>query len=208
LVFLLLKGITLGLIAGAIPGPILTATFTQVLNQGLNKAMKLVWWSLMAEVAAASSIMILLSFVKLEPVYFQLISFAGSIIIFKMALDVWKIKSVSTSGGLTLTLKDIFSITFANGLLWTFWITVCLPFALSLEPQIPYGRFVFILLFEIGWLISTAGFAVLCSILKSSIERSAALPCVFKAFGIMLFYFSVDMFISASKALYTIFNFL
>jgi threonine/homoserine/homoserine lactone efflux protein len=207
LVVLLLKCITLGLIAGAIPGPILTATFTQVLNQGLNKAMKLVWWSLMAEVAAACSIMILLSFVKLEPAYFQLISFVGSVIIFKMALDVWKIKSVATSGGLTLTLKDIFSITFANGLLWTFWITVCVPFALSLEPQIPYGRFIFIILFEIGWIASTAGFAFLCSILKSSIEKSPVLPYVFKLFAIMLFYFSADMFVSASRAMNGIFHF-
>jgi len=198
---LLLKGVALGLVAGAIPGPILTATFTQVINKGLNQAMKLVWWSLSAEIAAASFIMILVSFFPIQPRYFQLVSFVGAIVIFKMAVAVWKIKSVAATDSLVLTVKDIYFLTFSNGLLWTFWITVCVPFAISLETDIPYGRFVYVLLFEIGWLVSTGGFAILFSLFKSHIIKSTALPFVFKAFALLLFYFAVDMLASAAKAL-------
>jgi threonine/homoserine/homoserine lactone efflux protein len=49
----LFEAFILGLIGGAIPGPILTSTFAEVLNSGFLRGMRIILWALVAETIGA-----------------------------------------------------------------------------------------------------------------------------------------------------------
>jgi threonine/homoserine/homoserine lactone efflux protein len=49
----LMSAFVLGLIGGVIPGPVLTATFTEILQSGMWKSMRIILWAMLTETVVA-----------------------------------------------------------------------------------------------------------------------------------------------------------
>ena len=81
----------------------------------------------------------------------------------------------------------------ANGVLWTFWITVCVPKAITLGQQIHYGACLFLILVEIGWLVSTVDVAVAFSMFRGILSNPRTVPLMFKGFALVFAYFARTM---------------
>ena len=87
----------------------------------------------------------------------------------------------------------------ANGVLWTFWITVCVPKAISLNEKVAFGNYLFLLLVEIGWLVSTVTVAVVFSRFRGILSNPRVVPIVFKIFALTFVYFAIDMVYGSIK---------
>lgn len=78
---------------------------------------------------------------------------------------------------------------FANGVLWTFWITICVPKAIFLGNQLFLGEYYFLGLVEIGWLLSTTLLAFIFSRFRKLLSKPKMIPIIFKLFALTFFLF-------------------
>src|SRR3989339_541166 len=89
------------------------------------------------------------------------------------------------------TLAKIFMLTILNGGFWIFWLTVCVPRAFSLDELIFGGRFIFLLVFELGWLLMTAGLGYIFSRFRPILLKQNLVATVFKIFATLLVLFAL-----------------
>jgi len=181
----------LGLIGGAVPGPMLTAAFTEVLNGGLKKGMRVVFKALIAESFFALLILVILFAFKIPPMYFYVISFGGAIVLFWLAEQVWGIEKIGGNKGEVFSFPKIFLLTFLSGALWIFWITICVPRAFALQQIIAGGQYVFLAVFELGWLFMTSLLVFIFSRFRPLLIRKKLVSTVFKIFALILVFFAV-----------------
>ncbi len=81
----------------------------------------------------------------------------------------------------------------SNGVLWTYWITICIPKAILLGEQINLGAYLFMGLVQMGWLISTLLVAFIFSRFRKALSRPRIIPIIFKIFALAFVYFAIDM---------------
>ena len=81
----------------------------------------------------------------------------------------------------------------SNGVLWTYWITICIPKAILLNDLVPMGAYAFMGLVQLGWLISTVLLAFAFSRFRSVLSRPRVIPVIFKIFAGAFAYFALDM---------------
>lgn len=186
----LVTAFILGLIGGAIPGPILTAIFTEILQSGLVKSFRIVFIGMATETFVATVCVIALASLHLSEAIFRLISLIGAGILIWFATLIWKIKMIDTKKRIHFSTNKIIAMILANGGLWIFWITVCVPKAVLLENQIKFGALLFLLFVEIGWLISTAGIAIFFSQFRNWLSKPHIIPYMFKLFALAFVYFA------------------
>lgn len=189
----ILTALILGLIGGIIPGPVLAATFTEILQFGFTKSLRIIFWAMLTETAVALLSLVILSSLGLSQSFFYGLSFIGAGILIWIATQLWKVKSLDLGEKVHFGFGKISAMIITNGVLWTFWITVCIPKAIVLGEQIHYGQFLFLLLVEIGWLISTAGVAFVFSWFRKILSNPKAIPFMFKFFSIVFIYFALNM---------------
>lgn len=183
----------LGLVGGIVPGPVLGATFTEILQSGLYKSLRIILWAMLTETLVALISLIVLSSFGLSQSFFNAISFIGAGILIWIAVQLWKIRSLDIGEKVHFGVGKIASMILANGVLWTFWITVCVPKAVTLGKQMHYGQYLFLLLVEIGWLISTVGVAFIFSWFRSLLSNPRVVPYMFKFFSFVFVYFALTM---------------
>lgn len=183
----------LGLVGGVIPGPILTATFTEILQSGFWKSMRIILWAMFTETVVALVSLIGLISLQLSETVFRGLSFIGAAILIWIALSLWKIRTIDTEQRVHFSLGKISAMILANGMLWTFWITVCVPKAILLGKQISFGEYLFLLLVEVGWLISTVGVALLFSSVRRFLSHPRVIPAIFKLFSLAFLFFAFNM---------------
>ena len=183
----------LGLVAGIVPGPILTATFTEILQSGLWKSIRIIILAMLAETAVALLTLLALSSMNLPEGIFRGLSLIGAVILVWISGSLWKVRKIDIDEKINFSLGKIIALTIANGLLWTFWITVCVPKALSLNEKIAFGSYLFLFLVEIGWLISTFLAAFVFSRFRDVLSNPKVVPVVFKILALMFIYFAGDM---------------
>ncbi len=183
----------LGLVGGLVPGPVLAATFTEILQGGFPKSLRIIFWAMLAETLLALISLVAFSFLGLSESFFYALSFVGAGILIWIATQLWKIKSLDVGDKVHFGIGKIFSMIFANGILWTFWITVCVPKAILLGQQLHYGQLVFLVLVEMGWLISTVGVAFAFSWFRGVLSNPKAIPRMFKLFSALFVYFALSM---------------
>ncbi|MBP9691382.1 hypothetical protein KBD81_04860, partial [Candidatus Woesebacteria bacterium] len=70
---------------------------------------------------------------------------------------------------------------------------VCIPQAIALGETVPFGQYVFLILVEIGWLVSTTGVAFIFSRFRGVLSSPRVVPVVFKVFAATFVYFAVSM---------------
>lgn len=189
----IISAFILGLIGGVIPGPVLAATFTEILQSGFYKSLHIVLWAMFAETVVALISMLILSSLGLPESIFTVMSFVGAGVLIWIATSIWKIDKIDTDKKISFSLGKIFAMILANGVLWTFWITVCVPKAISLGERVFAGQFLFLTLVEVGWFVSTALVAYLFSQFRNVLSNPKIVSILFKIFALTFIYFALDM---------------
>ena len=189
----LVSALVLGLIGGVIPGPVLTATFTEVLQSGMWKSMRIILWAMLTETVVALLSLLALSSMNFSERFFQGLSLVGAAILIWISTSIWKVHKIDTEEKIHFSLGKISAMILANGVLWTFWITVCVPKAILLSEKVAFGNYLFLLLVEIGWLVSTVLVAYVFSRFRKILSNPKVVPIMFKIFALTFVYFAVDM---------------
>ena len=145
----IISAFILGLVGGLVPGPVLTATFTEILQSGILKSFRIILWAMITETVVALISLITLSSMNFPESFFQSLSIIGALILVWISISIWKIHKIDTEEKVHFSLGKISAMILANGVLWTFWVTVCIPKAILLNEKIIFGNYIFLLLVEL-----------------------------------------------------------
>lgn len=189
----ILSAIILGLIGGIIPGPVLAAIFTEILQLSFAKSLRIILWAMLTETVIALASLILISSLHFSEGFFKGLSFIGAGILIYIATSIWKINEISTEKKVHFSLTTISAMILANGVLWTFWVTVCVPKAIMLGEKILFGQYLFVGLVEIGWLVSTLAVALVFSGFRKLLSNQKVISIMFKIFSLVFIYFALSM---------------
>jgi threonine/homoserine/homoserine lactone efflux protein len=184
---------SLGLVGGVIPGPVITAIFTEILQDGFVKSLRIVFIALIAESLVALASLLIFSSIGLPETFFRGISLAGAAILVWIALSLWKVKSLDSGEKVHFSLWKIVVMILSNGVLWTYWITICIPKAILLGDTLPLGAYLFMGLVQLGWLTSTLLVAFIFSRFRQWLSRPRVVPLLFRVFSLAFLYFALDM---------------
>jgi len=190
---ILFQALFLGLIAGFIPGPILTLIINDTLHNGFKGGVKTSTGAIIAECVLVIFIITIFSFLETFPFILTIVHTLGAFLLFWIAYKIYKnAKNPETNHQIT-SYKLIFLLTFLNGIAYLFWITVCLPLALELNQIIEFGKFIYILFFEIGWTSAVLLLVLITNFLRKKITEKDYLIYVFKGISILLFLFGIKL---------------
>ena len=183
----------LGLIGGVIPGPVITAVFTEILQSGFPKSMRIIFIALVAETIVAVICLVILDSLDFNEAFFRGLSLVGAVILIWISISIWKVRSMDTGEKVHFSIWKIVLMILSNGVLWTYWITICIPKAILLSDQLTMGAYIFMGLVQLGWLISTILMAFLFSRFRTILSRPKVIPFIFKIFAGAFAYFALDM---------------
>lgn len=183
----------LGLIGGLIPGPVITAVFTEVLQSGYPRSLRIIFIALITESIVAVISLLILASLGFNEGFFRGLSVAGAAILIWISLSLWKVRTLDTGEKVHFGLWKVVLMILSNGVLWTYWITICIPKAVLLGSQVRLGEYLFMALVQLGWLMSTLLVAYLFSSFRRILSRPRVIPVLFKIFSLAFAYFAVDM---------------
>ena len=195
----LVIALMLGLIGGVIPGPVITAIFTEILQSGFLKSLRIIFIALLTETLVAIISLLILASLDFNQGFFYGLSLAGAAILTWIALSLWKVRSLDSGEKVEFGIWKIVLMILSNGVLWTYWITICIPKALLLGEQLNLGEYLFMGLVQLGWLISTLVVGFLFSRFRKVLSRPRVIPVLFKLFSLAFAYFAIDMIIGSLK---------
>jgi threonine/homoserine/homoserine lactone efflux protein len=176
----------LGAIGGAIPGPMLTAVFTEVVSSGFHKSIRVILRGFASETIVAGSIFLAFFSISIPEYYFYVISLVGAAFLVYLSYKVWKIDRIGDERGGVFSFSKMFLLTLTNGAFWIIWITVCVPRAFVLNEQILGGKFIFLAAFQCGWTIMTSILAFIFSRFRPLLLQENLVSPVFKFFALVL----------------------
>lgn len=186
----------LGLVGGAVPGPILTGTFTEILNSNFTKGLKIIFWALIAETVGALLVLFIFYQLGLSKIVIQIISICGGLVLLWLASKVWNITKINTEDKKFLTFWQVAVLTALNSGYWIFWITVGIPKALSLDSTIMGGKFIFLIVFEIAWLIMTVALAFIFYKFRPLLQKANLVGVTFKVLALVLVILGIKTILS------------
>jgi threonine/homoserine/homoserine lactone efflux protein len=189
----------LGLIGGMIPGPVITSVFTEILQSGLPRSMRIIFIALVTETAVAIASLILLDSLQLNEGFFRGLSLAGAAILIWIAIGLFRVKRLDTGEKVHFSTPKVIAMILTNGVLWTYWITVCIPKAIILGKEVSMGAYLFMGLVQLGWLLSTLLLALLFSRFRKILSRPRTIPLIFKIFAGAFAYFALDMIVQSIR---------
>jgi threonine/homoserine/homoserine lactone efflux protein len=193
----LIIALMLGLIGGLIPGPVITSVFTEILQSGYLKSMRIIFIALITESVVALLSLLILDSLGFNEGFFRGLSLAGAAILIWIAIAIWKVRTLDSGEKVHFGLGKLLIMILSNGVLWTYWITICIPKAILLGQQVPLGEYLFMGLVQAGWLISTMLIAFLFSRFRKALSRPRVIPVLFKLFALAFVYFAIDMTIKS-----------
>lgn len=188
----LITAFILGLIGGALPGPILAATFTEALQSGLLKSFRIVLIGVITETVISLICLITFTSFSFPEAIFRAVSFIGAGILIWMAISIWKINKIDTKQRVHFSNLKIVAMILANGGLWIFVLTVAIPRAILLGQEIRFGALIFLLFEEIGWLLSTASIVLIFSHFRTWLSKPNIVRIIFKIFSLIFIYFAIS----------------
>jgi len=109
------------------------------------------------------------------------------------------VRSLDSGEKVDFGLWKIVVMILSNGVLWTYWITICIPKAILLGEQLHLGEYLFMGLVQMGWLISTMVVAFIFSRFRRALSRPRVIPVLFKVFSLAFAYFAIDMIIKSMQ---------
>ncbi|NTW30065.1 MAG: LysE family transporter [Candidatus Moranbacteria bacterium] len=187
----LLEIFLLGLVGGAVPGPMMTSVFAEVLGRGFVRSLRVVFHALVAESLVALFVLLAFSWLSVPESVFHLVSLVGAVVLLWLAWQVWHISAVPEEGGEVFPFRKIMLLTVLNGGFWIFWITIAVPRAFSLDVMLPAGHFLFLLVFELGWLAAMVGLAFVFSRFRDLLHRKGLVSLTYKLLAILLTLFAL-----------------
>jgi threonine/homoserine/homoserine lactone efflux protein len=193
----LIIALMLGLIGGVIPGPVITAVFTEILQSGYLKSFRIIFIALVTETVVALISLTILGSLNFNEAFFRGLSLAGAGILLWIAISLWKVKTLDDGEKVHFGLWKVVVMILSNGVLWTYWITICIPKAILLGEKLHLGEYFFMGLVQLGWLISTMVMAFLFSRFRRALSRPRVIPVLFKLFALAFAYFAADMIIKS-----------
>jgi threonine/homoserine/homoserine lactone efflux protein len=196
----LLEVLFLGFLCGLIPGPVVTALFTETIRKGRKSAQKIVAWAAAGELVMSITCVALLSLLPSQHVLFSALSVFGSLVLLNLAWDLWKLEEISEHEPL-FSSRRIFFIAVLNGMAWIFWITVCTPQAMALGTEIKGGAWIFILLFELGWILSTLTLCYLFALFRPYFQSNKKLHLLYRTVAILFVLFAMKLAIGSARSL-------
>lgn len=183
---LLFEAFLLGLIGGALPGPILTGTFAEILNTNFVRGMRIIFWALITETIGAFFALYIFYQVGLSETIIKIISIGGAVVLFWLASKVWNTHKVNSEQKEILSFTKIVILTALNSGYWIFWITVGIPKALALSEVFINGQFIFLIIFQLAWLIMTIFLAFIFFRFRPLLERRSLVGITFKILALIL----------------------
>ncbi|NTW45996.1 MAG: LysE family transporter [Candidatus Moranbacteria bacterium] len=187
----LLETFLLGLVGGAVPGPMMASVFAEVLGRGFARSLRVVFRALVAESLVALIVLLVFSGLSVPESAFHLVSIAGAGVLLWLAFQVWHISSVPEEGGEVFPFRKIMLLTVLNGGFWIFWVTIAVPRAFLLDALVPSGRFLFLFVFELGWLAAMTGLAFVFSRFRDLLHRKGLVSFVYKFLALLLVLFAI-----------------
>lgn len=192
----LVEAFLLGLVGGAVPGPILTGTFTEILNLGFLRGIRVIFYALIAETAGALLVFFIFYAVGLNHLAIQIISACGAIILFWLGCQVWKIKEINTETKQILTFPKIVLLTVFNSGYWIFWITIGVPKAFIFNATVYGGKYIFLVIFELAWLVMTLALAFIFYQFRPLLQRKNLIGTTFKVLAVILVLLGIKTLLS------------
>lgn len=191
----------LGFLCGLIPGPVVTAVFTESIRKGWRSARRIVLWAAAGELLMSVVCVAAISLVDPESIVFSALSMFGALILLSLAWDLWKIEEIAEHEPL-FSNQRVFMLSLMNGMAWIFWITVCTPQAVSLGNLFSGGEWAFIVLFEIGWLSSTLSLCYLFGYFRPYFQSNKNLHLLYRSVAVLFVLFAAKLaFVSAGALL-------
>jgi threonine/homoserine/homoserine lactone efflux protein len=179
----------LGLIGGSVPGPMLASAFTESLNKGFLRSLRVIFWAMASETLVAIFLLAAFFSFRIPQAVFSVISFLGAVVVVWLATQVYRIRGFNETGDI-FSFSKIFLLTVLNGPFWIFWITICIPQAFSLRRKIAGGHIFFLILNELGWLFATVFWTFLFSRFRPLLSQGKLVSKSFKAIALILLFFA------------------
>lgn len=196
----LLEVLVLGFLCGMLPGPVVTALFTESIRKGWKSARKIVVWAAAGELVMSVSCVAALSLVPAGHVVFSVLSVFGSLVLLNLSWELWKVEEISEHEPL-FSNRRIFFIAVLNGMAWIFWLTVCTPQAMELGKELRGGEWLFVLLFELGWVASTLLLCYLFGLFRPYFQSNKKLHLLYRTVAVIFVLFALKLAIGSGKAL-------
>ncbi len=133
----------LGLIGGVIPGPVITAVFTEILQSGFSQSLRIILVALVAETMVAIISLLVLDSLDFNESFFRGLSLAGAVLLIWISISIWKVRSLGPGEKVHFTTWKIVMMILSNGILWTYWIAICIPKAILLSDHLTLGAYFF-----------------------------------------------------------------
>lgn len=183
----------LGLVAGMVPGPILSALFTEVVQSGFYQSLRITVWAILAEaLIACVSLFALLSLRLPESIFYGL-SFVGAGILLSIAYSLFQMRDFGSQTRIYFSAPKLVSLMLGNGMVWMFWITVCAPQAVVLGQKVAHGEALFIVLMELGVCVSMSALACIFACFRSVVSHPSVAPVVLRFCAFVFAYFACIM---------------
>ena len=193
---LLIQAFLLGLVGGAVPGPILTGTFTEILNTNFARGLRIIFYALITETVGALLAMFVFYKLGLSITVIKIISICGAAVLFWLAYQVWNINKINTESKDILTFWRIVVLTALNSGYWISWITIAIPKALLLDNVMAGGKFIFLIIFELAWLVMTTLLAFIFYKFRPLLQRNNLVSATFKVLALVLVILGIRTLIS------------
>jgi threonine/homoserine/homoserine lactone efflux protein len=121
-----------------------------------------------------------------------MLSLAGCLVLLRISLDLWRVRTIDDGGEAFFTSRRMFMIGVLNGMAWMFWITVCTPQAMALDHEVRGGRWLFIVLFETGWVLSTLSLCRLFGLFRPFFRDERKVHLLYRAIALVFVLFALD----------------
>ena len=195
LFFTVINVFFLGLAGGANPGPVLIFSCTESVKSGFKKSFKIILWALIAESIVAFAILLIVSSLKLTNYIFYSIGIIGGIYLVYIAWQISKINELKNNKDNVFSFKKILIITLLNGPFWLFWISICVPLAIEMNNSLPEGYWLFLFVFEFGWLVATTLIVFIFSRFRSVMTNKKVISITYNILALILLYIALSSII-------------
>lgn len=192
LILRLFEVVFLGFACGLIPGPVVSAVFAETLRNGWKAARRIVAWAAAGELVMSVACVALFTAVVPPPWVFSVLSLLGALVLLRLAFDLWKVESIREDATL-FTNRRVFTIAILNGMAWIFWITVCVPQAAALGELVRGGQWLFILLFELGWILATLSLCLVFAYLRRWLRNKEQLHLFYRGVALLFVVFALRL---------------
>lgn len=189
----LIESLFLGFVGGLIPGSIMVLLLASSIKGGFSSVLRITFLAVVAEVFIALGLVLVLNLFDLPFYVFDLIGIIGATVLIYFGIKIAKIRNISEpEEGDDITVfsaKEILLLSATNAPLYIFWVTICIPliWAFSESVGLITSTGLFLIFFEIGWIISTLSVGFLFIKSKNLLSNEKIMSKVYLV--ITLFFF-------------------